>query len=344
MRILVIGGTGFTGPHVVRRLDELGHELLLYHRGETEADLPDGIRHVYGGRWHLENATDRLTRFAPQIVLDMIPRNEQDAWTVVSTFRGIARRVVALSSQDVYRAYGRLIGIEPGPTEPVPLAEDAPLRTRLYPYWKRSRSGQHPPNHYEKILAELIYMGDPELPGTVLRFPMVYGPRDRQHRLFEYLKRMDDGRPAILLEEGRARWRWTKGYVEDLAAAVVLTVTGDRAAGRIYNVGERETLTWAEWVRAIGHAADWDGKVVVVSRDRLPTHLVPDENTAQHLVVDTTRIRDELGYREHVSREEALRRTIAWERTHPPEQVDPEQFDYAAEDAVLADLGRHLGS
>lgn len=100
MRILVIGGTGFTGPHVVRRLYELGHELLLYHRGETEADLPDGLRHVHGDRWDLASAADELARFAPQVVLDMIPRNEQDAWTVVSTFRGVARRVVALSSQD----------------------------------------------------------------------------------------------------------------------------------------------------------------------------------------------------------------------------------------------------
>jgi hypothetical protein len=110
MRILVIGGTGFTGPYVVRRLNELGHELLLYHRGETEADLPDGIRHIYGDRWDLISTADELTHFAPQIVLDMIPRNEQDAWTVVSIFKGIAQRVVALSSQDVYRAYGRLIG------------------------------------------------------------------------------------------------------------------------------------------------------------------------------------------------------------------------------------------
>ncbi len=343
MRILVIGGTGFTGPHVVRRLHELGHELVLYHRGKTEADLPGGIRHVYGDRWELESAADELTRLAPQVVLDMIPRNEQDAWTVVNTFVGIARRVVALSSQDVYRAYGRLIGTEPGPIEPVPLTEEAPLRTRLYPYWKRSERPHDPPNHYEKILAELIYMSEPELPGTILRFPMVYGPRDRQHRTYEYLKRMDDGRPAILLEERQANWRWTKGYVENLALAVVLAVTDERAAGRIYNVGEQETLTWAEWVRAIGRAAGWDGEVVVVPRDRLPEHLVPDENTDQDLVVDTTRIREELGYREDVSREEALRRTIAWERAYPPGEIGPDRFDYVAEDEILAEL-EQLGS
>ncbi|MBN1582730.1 MAG: NAD-dependent epimerase/dehydratase family protein [Anaerolineae bacterium] len=336
MRVLVIGGTGFTGPYVVRGLYELGHELLLFHRGERKAELPDGIEHVHSDRWEMAGFADELMRFAPQVVLDMIPRNEQDAWTVLSTFKGIAQRVVALSSQDVYRAYGRLIGIEPGPLEPVPLSEDAPLRARLYPYWTRSTQPHTPPNHYEKILAERLYMSEPSLPGTILRFPMVYGPGDRQHRLFEYLKRIADGRPAILLDEGMANWRWTKGYVENLATAVVLAVTKERAAGRIYNVGEQETLIWADWVRAIGRAAGWDGEVVVMPKQHLPEQLASDENTAQHLVADTTRIRKEMGYREHIPREEALRRTVAWERAHPPEKVDADRFDYAAEDAILA--------
>jgi len=46
------------------------------------------------------------------------------------------------------------------------------------------------------------------------------------------------------------------------------------------------------------------------------------------------RIRQELGYREVVSREEGLRRAIAWERAHRPEGRD-KLFDYAAEDALL---------
>lgn len=151
---------------------------------------------------------------------------------------------------------------------------------------------------------------------------------------------MDDGRPAILLDAGQAGWRWTKGYVEDLALAVVLAVTDERATGQIYNVGERDTPTWAEWVAAIGRAASWAGKIVVVPQDRLPRHLASDDRTEQQLVADTTRIREELGYREWVSHEEALRRTIAWERAHPPEQIDPARFDYAAEDAALAEWQR----
>ena len=103
-----------------------------------------------------------------------------------------------------------------------------------------------------------VIMTEAQLPGTVLRLPMVYGPGDyAQRRLLPYLKRMDDGRSAILLGKTMASWRWTKGYVENVAAAIALAVTNENAAGRIYNIGESKTRTEAAWVRAIGRAAGW---------------------------------------------------------------------------------------
>ncbi len=53
--------------------------------------------------------------------------------------------------------------------------------------------------------------------------------------------------------------------------------------------------------------------------------------------VDSSRIRHELGYREVVPLQEAVRRTVAWERANPPD-IDPDRFDYAAEDALLAQI------
>ena len=43
MRILIIGGTRFIGPQVVRRLHAQGHEVTLFHRGKSKADLPAEI-------------------------------------------------------------------------------------------------------------------------------------------------------------------------------------------------------------------------------------------------------------------------------------------------------------
>jgi len=338
MRILMIGGTSFSGPYVTRYLLNMGHEVALFHRGKTATELPDRVQHILGDRAHLEHHAEECLGFAPQVVVDMIPVTKQDARQVMALFTGVAQRVVGISSQDVYRAYGKIIHLEPGPPDPVPLTETSPLRQKLYPY----REGCEPDHrlyHYEKILVEHEYMSAPNLPGTILRYPMVYGPGDYQHRLFQYLKRMDDHRPAILLAQEMAGWRWTKGYVENVALAVALAATDERAAGRIYNVGEAETLSEADWVHAIGAAAGWEGKVVGLPKDHLPEDYAPGINTEQHLVVDTTRIRAELGYGEIVPRDEALRRTIAWERVHPPETLDSQTFNYAVEDALLEKLG-----
>ena len=334
MRVLIIGGTSFIGPHVVRLLAEAGHEVVVFHRGQTEARLPEGVGHIAGDRRSLGDFAGEFRRLGPEVVLDMIPMNEEDARGLMRTFRGIARRIVAISSQDVYRAYDRVTRRDPGPPDPVPLSEDAPLREKLYPY---EREGVE---DYEKILVERVVMGDHSLPGSVLRLPAVYGPGDYQHRLFGYLRRMDDGRPAILLGEDMASWRWTHGYVEDVAAAIALAVTDERAAWRVYNVGEADPLPWAEWVREIGRAAGWSGEVVVVPEDRLPGRLDWGLDTEQRWVADTARIRRDLGYRETVTRDEALRRTVRWERAHPPEEAGSTPFDYAAEDAALAGLSR----
>jgi nucleoside-diphosphate-sugar epimerase len=342
LRVLVIGGTRFSGPHVVKHLNDLGCEVAIFHRGRTFADMPKGVQCILGDRNRLTDYAHALHQFAPQVVLDMIPISEQDAQTLMRTFKGVARRVVAISSQDVYGAYGKLMGIESGPVDPLPLSEDAILRKRLYPYRGESPRDPDDPRRwldgYDKILVERAVLGDPDLPGTILRLPMLYGPRDPQHRLFEYLKRMDDGRPAILLEQGLANWRWTRGYVENVAAAITLAVTDERTLGKVYNVGEVEALSTAEWVQRIGQVAAWKGEIVVLPGDRLPDHLRPQIRSEHHLVTDSTRIREELAYREPIPHCEALRRTVAWERAHPPENVDLDQFDYAAEDAVLAEL------
>ena len=67
----------------------------------------------------------------------------------------------------------------------------------------------------------------------------------------------------------------------------------------------------------------------------MPAHLKPRGDVRQHWSVDSSRIRSELGYRERVSREDALARTIAWERANPPARINPAEYDYAAEDAAL---------
>jgi len=335
MRILVIGGTRFIGPAVVGRLSALGHQVTVLHRGQTETELPPNVHHLHTDRSLLAHLAGEFQRLLPEVVIDMAAYTEQEALATVHAFRGVARRLVVLSSQDVYRAYGRFHRKETGPLEPVPAGEDAPLREQLYPY----RGSGRGLDDYEKILVERAAASSPVLPATVLRLPMVFGERDGQHRLLLELTRMDDRRPAILLEYTFALWRWTRGYVDNVAAAIGLAATDDRAAGRVYNLGEPLALTYADWVRAIGRAAGWPGEVIVLPDGRLPASLHPPAGDyEQHLVADTSRIRRELGFIEPVPLDEALRRTIAWERAN--RRDGRPRFDYAAEDAALAALGR----
>jgi nucleoside-diphosphate-sugar epimerase len=269
----------------------------------------------------------------------MIGYTEVEARTAVEALGGVTERTVVVSSQDVYRGFDRFRRLVPGPVEPVPYTEEAPLRERMYPYRGRDE-GQDPwVRDYDKILVEQASREADGSAVTVLRLPMVYGPGDRQHRILPYLKRMDDDRPAILLEEGQAGWRWTRGFAVDVGTAIVRAAVDDRAAGRTYNVGEEDPLTEADWVRAIGRAAGWDGRIVTVPAGHWPASRATAVDWTQSLVADTSRIRRELGFEETVGREEGLRRTVEWERENPP-LLDPGQFDYAADDRLLERLGR----
>jgi nucleoside-diphosphate-sugar epimerase len=333
MRVLVVGGTGFIGPHVVRELSRMGHSVTVFHRGRTPADLP--AAEILGE--HKDLATAGLVA---DVVVDLILGSGRQAELLMDAFRGVARRVVAASSIDVYRACGVLHATEEGPLEPVPLTEDSPLRTRLETYPPAQVAALQQvfawlDDEYDKIPVERAIMGDRRLPGTVLRLPMIYGPGDRLHRFHPVLRRIDDGRRAILMEQGWAAWRPPRGYVENVAAAVALAAVDERACGRIYNVSETPACSELDWARAIAAAAGWDGEFVTLPKELMPAHLSPPGNTAQHWETSSDRIRRELGYREPVPLHEALRRTIAWERANAPATFNPHPFDYPAEDAAL---------
>lgn len=335
MRILIIGGTRFMGPYIIKNLHTTGHEVALFHRGQTSAELLEGVKEILGDRNRLLEYAGELRAWQPDVVLDMMQATEKQARQFVEVFADFTGRVVVVSSQDVYRAFGRVNRTESGEVDPSPITENSPLRENLYPH--RNFPGGDGAE-YDKILVERVIMNRSEFPGTILRLPAVYGPGDFQHRMFPYLKRMLDGRPTILLEESVAHWRWTHGYVENVADAIALAVTDERASGRIYNVGEPFALSMAERVERIAQAADWHGRVVILPTERFPEAMREEGNVAQHVAVDSSRLRRELGYSERIDLAEAFRRTIAWESVNQPEKIDPSMFDYAAEDEVLAKL------
>ena len=245
-----------------------------------------------------EHHVPELRALGPDVVVDLQAFRREDARRVLA-FKGVASRGVVASSADVYRAFGRLHRTEPGEPDPLPLTEDSPLREVVIR------------EDYDKVGVEKEAQSDPGFPVTVMRLPAIHGPGDYQHRLYEYVKPMDDGAPTIELDPELAGWRWVRGYVEDVAHALCLAATDERAAGRTYNVADPVSFSEREWVERIARVHGWDGKTVLVSKEQ-PYDL------RQDYVVDSDRIRAELGYAEPTDADEALARTIEWERANPP--------------------------
>ena len=311
MRVLVLGGTGLTGPFVVQRLDAMGHEVTVFHRGEHRQPIPSGVRRILGD---LADPPGDLRRLEPHVVLHMWAMTEADALRFLDLFRGSTGRAVVISSCDVYRAFGRLHRLESGPPDAIPLSEEAPLRESRFPY--RGKQGlEVDVEQYDKILVERALMAQSELPVTVLRYPAVWGPCDPQHRFRAWLRRMET-ETDIPIAEDLAAWRWTHGYVRDVAVATILAAIMENAVRRIYNVGELATPTMAERLKVLGRAAGWQGRLIPVPARHLPEDQRMLYDFAHHVAVDTSRIRAELGYSEIVTPEEALRATVEWERAN----------------------------
>ena len=339
MRILLIGGNGFIGRVAVAALKQQGHTLAVFHRGTTAA--PPDVDEIRGDRHQLNASAQELKRFAPDVVIDLIISSGPQAEELMNIFRGATRRVVMLSSIDVYRAIAVSQGTESGPLQELPLTEESELRRSLHPYPPESMHIMRKifpwvTDDYDKVPAERTVMNDRELPGTVLRLPMVYGPGDPLHRFYPVVKRIVDGRHHIIFPEALAAWRSPRGYVENVAAAIAVAATDDRAARRIYNVCEESSFSELEWARRIASEMRWDGEFVVLPEERTPHHLLKPGNAAQHWTASSARIRNELGYKEVVAIEEAIRQTIRWERENPSAAAFLARFDYAAEDAAVA--------
>ena len=322
---MVIGGTRFIGRRIVADLVARGDELLVVHRGETEpADLVSG-RHLHVARADFASVESEVREFAPDAIIDTLAMSRTDTETVLPYLPDT--QIVLLSSVDVYEAFWLVLNNQEG--EPVPLTESARLRDVRYPY---KILGQRTDN-YDKLDVEPSYL---ERGATVLRLAMIYGEHDTQRREEFILRRVRAGRARIPV--GTGDWLWTRGYVGDVAAAVLATLGNPGAAGEVFNIGDptvRSIRGWAEEILAVsGHRA----QLVTVPDAHVPEDMWITKTHAQHIVSDARKAIEILDWHP-ADPADSLARSVSWHLANPPTDVDP---DFSADDAALASLGARL--
>ncbi|MEM6528805.1 MAG: NAD-dependent epimerase/dehydratase family protein, partial [Chloroflexota bacterium] len=303
-------------------------------RGQTNAPLPASVQHIHGEHENMDDFRETFRAFGPDVVVHMLLMEQGDTTRMLRVFRGVAPRVIVISSVDVYRAWGRLLNTEPGDIEPMPLTENSPLREESYPYRKQVNKDWR--YYYDKLMVEAAALQVHRPASTVLRLPMVYGEHDYQKRIAGYVRRMADGRSHIFIDERMANWRAPRAYIDNAAHAVMCLVNEPKTINRIYHVAEPHTaaLTEIEWVQAIGRAAGWDGEIVPMPSEKLPRDLKFNPR-GQDVVLDSTRIREEAGFDEVVAFEDGLQRTVAWDVENTLPEMKP--MDYTAEDALISE-------
>jgi len=337
VRILLIGGNGFIGTPLSRELVNADHQVAVFHRNRDGRQ--PGMKHLHGDRNRVREYLREFREFAPDVIIDMVLSSREQARQLMTVAGDLNARVVAISSMDVYRAWGVMLGTEPGGLEPMPLTEESRLRTASHPYppvlvEKMKSIFTWVTPGYDKAAVEQEVMSAGSR-NTVVRLPMVYGPGDPLHRFYGVVKRVQDHRPIIILSEGHAAWRGPRGYVDNVAHAIFLAATSQPAFGRTYHLCDEPTLTELEWQKKIVAQTNWSGRFVVLPNQRTPKHLLAPGNAAQHLIGNSERIRKELDYSEPIETDVAIRRTIDWEQATPPNGPTFHEFDYSAEDAAL---------
>ncbi|GAA3998689.1 hypothetical protein GCM10022247_18640 [Allokutzneria multivorans] len=296
MRVVVLGGTGFIGRRIAEELLARGDDVLVVHT-EREA---------------FASVAAEVRAFGPEAVVDTDALSWVDVSAVLPHLPDA--QLIALSSADVYRAFELFRAGTSG--EPTPLFEESALREHRFPHHGEGIGL----DDYDKLDVEPAYL---ERGGTILRLAAVYGEHDPQLREEFVLRRVRAERKQIPI--GPANWLWTRCYVGEVAAAVLAALGNPRAPGEIFNIGEPRTHDLGTWVRQILAATGHEAELVEVPSEFVPADLALTRAHAQHLLFDSSKARELLGWRP-APVEFGIERSVSWHLENPPEHWD-ENFD-----------------
>jgi nucleoside-diphosphate-sugar epimerase len=336
MEALIIGGTGPTGPFVVQGLAERGYTPVVLHRGNHETDFVAEFEHLHADPHFADLVREAIAGRSFDLVVATYGRLR----ALVDVLAGHTDRLITVGGT----VYERQRWSAP--------ADESAGRAISHTLVARVQQTED---------ALLSKHEDGTFNVTHLRYPNLYGPRQLAPREWSVIRRIMDGRRTVPVIDGGLTLE-SRAYVENAAQAVLLAVDDPvTSAGRIYHVADLVTPTDAERAQAIAAAMGVEIELVNYPRSAgLPGYFwgggrnleamgQPGPPPTHHKLLDSQRIRAELGYVDVVPFEEAIRRTAAFYVANPLGYGGDEEarigdpFDYQAEDAferALSDFVR----
>lgn len=211
----------------------------------------------------------------------------------------------------------------------VPVREDAPM----------AGEGDH---EFEQQVARAEAALFEAIPtATLFRYPYVYGPRQVTPREWSLVRRVLDGRRAIVVMHG-GMTLFSHIYSENAAHALLLAVDRPEvAAGKIYNCADDSQVDQRQLIEIGARALGAEMELISVP-DAEHARRALIQPVPFHFLGDVSAIRADLGYRDLVPASEAIARTVLWYRDNPLEyggeyeQRRTDVFDYEAEDKLIA--------
>jgi len=306
MRILVTGGAGFIGSHVVDTYIEAGHDVVVVdnlNTGKQENVNPqarfyrvdirdeDALRRVFeqekpeviSHQAALANVRESMEKPAEYADVNII-----GSIRLLELARTMGTRKV------IYASTGGAVYGEP---DFLPVTEEHPIRP-LDNYG----ASKHAVEHYL-----YLYKHNYNLDYSILRYPNVYGPR--QDPLGEagviaiFTGRMLKGQACTINGTGEQQRDFL--YVGDVARANLLAL--EKGSGGIYNLG---------WEKGVDINSLFHMLAEAVGYDKPPVYGPPKLGEVFRIYLDATRARTELGWEPTVSLQEGLARTVAYFREH----------------------------
>ena len=336
----VLGGTGFVGRHVSRRLADAGWEITVASRGETSLPVEvDGLRRAVVDRtvgMELEKALGA----GVDVLIDVIPYGIQDGEQLAG-LTDLVGSVVAISTGSVYaddqgRTLDEATSEATFPDFPVPIQETQ----------RRAEPGEATYST-KKVAIEDILLGQSEVTATVIRPCAIYGPGDTQCREWFFIKRVLDGRRHVVLaDEGETVFHTTS--VHNLAELVACAA--DKPVHGAFNCGDPDPPNTRRLARWIAAAMEHDWEEVLLPRSLTPTWEFRNPwGGFRPLIVAMDKAHDELGFEPVTKYQDAIDETVEWAievtrdrdwREVLPKAADymEDKFNYEAEDALVQRL------